>query len=208
MLKGIDNDTTAVVKMQDQLNKKTQNIIQTNGLVKELVNGISNAALATPEPLKAKPVKAAPPPKPVKTAKPVKTSAKPVKTATVKPAKAAAKKPAKSNGTKNGGSVSIDERPPLRQLLTDLISGKQSVKSSDVYHQVEDLASTGGFEVWSRQSVYSLLKKLVSQNEIVKVGEGPDAVYSLPTGQNLASDDEADRLITKVEGSSAIASVQ
>jgi predicted transcriptional regulator len=207
LLKGIDNDTAAVVKMQDQLNKKTQNIIQTSGLVKDLVAGISNAALATPEPAKpTKVVKTPTPAKPPAVKKPIKpaVSVKPTKAPpTKKPAKPPTKKP------ENNGKSTTDDRPQLRQLLIDVIDSKQSVKSSDVYHIVEEKANAGGFQVWSRQSVYSILKKLVEQNEFIKSGDGPDAVYSLPSARKpVASDDEADRLISKVESSSSIAAVQ
>ena len=211
LLRGIDNDTAAVVKMKDQIDKKIGSITQSNGLVKDLVAGISTAALATPEPPKTKPVKAPPTPK---AAKPVKAPAKPkpAKPPVKKVEKAPVAKPLKPPAKKTNGdksSVAIDERPPLRQLLSDLISSKKSIKSSDIYHNIEELADTAGFAVWSRQSVYSLLKKLVEQNEIVKSGDGADAIYSLPAGQHVvATDDEADRLISKVESSSAVAAVQ
>lgn len=200
LLKGIDNDTAAVVKMKDQLDKKIGSITQASNTVKELVSGISNAALATPpEPPKVKPAQS-----------------KTVKTEAAKPTKApvAAKKPPTSTPVKptkkpeNGKAVMV-ERPPLRQLIIDLVNDKQSIKSSDIYPVIEAKAKTGGFPVWSRQSVYGLLKKLTEQNEFAKTGDGSDAVYSVPVMRNtVASDDDADRLINKVANSSAVAAVQ
>jgi hypothetical protein len=222
IFKGIDNDTTAVVKMQSQMNKRIDNIVQSNNRAKDLVNNISNVALtaattpakvATPavKPVTAKPVKAAPvPPKSVAkkvVAKPVK-AAKAAKVAVAKPAKVA-----KAEVIKTTTKV-VDNRPQLRQLILDTIGKKQPITAANIYHVAEEVAKLGSFKVWTRQSMYSLLEKLNEQKEIHKTGEGPTATYEIPTKVVATSSDEddddseADRLVARVETTAAVADVQ
>ena len=228
LFKGIDNDTAAVVKMQDQLNKRIGNIVQSNNRAKDLVNNISNVALAaatppakpakpaTPPAKPAKPAKAPPtPPKPPSKKTPVKPVAaakvaKPAKVAVTKPAKAAAAKAAKPETVKSATPKIEDNRPALRQLILDTIGKKQPITAANIYHAAEEIANASSFKVWTRQSMYSLLEKLVAQKEIHKVGEGPTATYEAPkvVVSSSVEEDEADRLVARVETTTAVSDVQ
>lgn len=211
LLKGIDNDTSAVVKMQDQLNKRITNITQSSSLAKDLVNGLSNAIITAPTPAKPAKTQPAKPAKPAKVPVTKQAKAKPVKQAKVVPVKIKPVKPVKAEKI-TSDIKSVDNRPQLRQLIIDTVNKQKPITAANIYHVAETVAKLNNFKVWTRQSMYSLLEKLVAQKELTKTGEGPSANYgnsetvvSKATGSD---DEEADRLVARVETTSATADVQ
>ncbi len=189
LLKGIDNDAIAIKKGQEIITKKLENVAKNTTTVKNLMVGISNAAIASTESKPAaKPEKSAKAAKSAKvvTAKPAK-AAKPAK---VKPAKAA--KPAKLEAKSTNGS------PSLKQVAKGILSKNgKPMGAANLYKEVTKVHD------WSRQSLYNALK---DEKTFRKTGDGANAQFSL-INSGPDDSDEAERFVKSIESNPAVSNV-
>jgi hypothetical protein len=194
LMRGIDNDTAAVMRLRTQLDAKVNNIVSSTSKIGSLVTGLSNAALSV-EPVKAtKPVKAAKSTKVAKPAKSTKVAKSAKSTKVAKPVKVAKSEPIKVT-TVVDVKPAKDERPELRSVMFDTLKlSDKPLTAAAVYHTAEEIAKKDGFKVWTRQSLYNLLSKAVEGNEITKTGEGSNATFSIKKNDS----DEAEKLINRV----------
>jgi hypothetical protein len=217
LLKGIDNDTASVKRDQENINRRIDRVNENLVNLTKAVNAVANAAISNSVPAATKTAEK----KPVAntSAKVVKTQDKPAKTTKLasKPvsngssAKKAAKKAAKvatvSVEHQNTGAVkaapkiirAVEERPALKTVIDRILAGKtEAIKASYIYNEACKLHGQ-----WSRQSLYNALK---DTNRYVRVGDGVEASYKLITKVNTVTEDETEKMITRVE-SAAVANV-
>lgn len=230
LLRGIDNEAAAIAKAQDALNKRVASVQKTAAQVSSLLTGISTTALAASTAVAAKPTAKAKPAKPVKKptakAKPVKKEAKPTAKAKpakpvvakkaeaqpAKPAKAEKVKPAKAEkpvaakkAEAKPAPAKAGERPPLVQLINNVLDTTPGVTAAEIYKQV--VAAAGYF---SRQSVYVHLKK---SDLYTKTGDGAAATFKRATGapekagKGGTSDEEAEAFAEKAGSNPVTAAV-
>lgn len=234
LLRGIDNETAAIAKGTEALNKRTEKVVKDVATVTALFLGMSNTATAAvsakpvpaPKPAAkpaaktaAKPAaKTAPKPaKPAKTPKPAlaaKTAKKPAAKAAPKPTKKVAAKTApKAKPVKAAKPVAAGERPKLKTVLNALMDaataangGKPSPLTRPVlYKQVCD---QHGY--YSRQSLYNALDDTKSYTKVsVKIDDKSEDAYIRAPGAATSgtSDEEAAAFVEKVDGAPAVSAV-
>ena len=217
LLRGIDNEAAAIAKAQDALNKRVASVQKTAAQVSSLLTGISTTALAASTAVAAKPTAKAKPvkkeAKPTAKAKPAKPvvakkaeaqPAKPAKAEKVKPAKAEKPVAAKKAEAKPA-PAKAGERPPLVQLINNVLDTTPGVTAAEIYKQV--VAAAGYF---SRQSVYVHLKK---SDLYTKTGDGAAATFKRATGapekagKGGTSDEEAEAFAEKAGSNPVTAAV-
>ncbi len=188
ILRGIDNNVAAAVKLRGQADKKLAQVVKDAAEIRGIVAGISNAALAPPSTSDAK----------KDTPKPTKAEAK---KATPKPAKKATPAKAKSPAKEAASEDLNVNRPDLDGVIHSILekAGK-ALTAAEVYHGCQQLATAKGFKVWSRQSLYNQLKNV---KRFSKTGDGAAARF----GNADKSDSEADKFVEKVARDSVAASV-
>ena len=204
LLRGIDNEAAAIAKAQDALNKRVASVQKTAAQVSSLLTGISTTALAASTAVAAKPTAKAKPAKPVVAKKAEAQPAKPAKAEKVKPAKAEKPVAAKKAEAKPA-PAKAGERPPLVQLINNVLDTTPGVTAAEIYKQV--VAAAGYF---SRQSVYVHLKK---SDLYTKTGDGAAATFKRATGapekagKGGTSDEEAEAFAEKAGSNPVTAAV-
>ena len=192
LLRGIDNETAAIAKSQEALNKRVANVKKNAAEISTLVSGISGAALTpsadTPAKKTTTPVKKT---AAKKTAIPAKKTVAPAKK-TVAPVKNKKEvSPAKKEAT--------GARPPLKDVISDILRKATTPQTTaDIYKQV--VAEVGYF---SRQSVYSALKDSKLYAKTGDVYQLKDVSSSAPA----VSDEEIDEFVDKATNNQAVAAV-
>lgn len=192
LLKGIDNDTSTVLKQLQHNNEKIKQmtgkigeITEKIGSITKTINTISSAAIGntTVTPTKeSKPKEASKSkePKPQKDTK---------KASEAKPATNKAKDAKKPEKT----AKKPEEKPPLKMVIDSILSkSSEPVKTSVIYAEVSKVHD------WARQSLYNALK---DSDKYIKVGDGADSAYKLNNKQPV-TDNDADKMIDKMESSS------
>lgn len=214
LLRGLDNQSAAVLKYVDAQVAKMKGTVST---VLAQLNTVSSAALSTPPVAKPaaaktaapKAVKAKPAASAAKATKPVRGSTTGAKAEPAGAKKPAAKKPAAkaaAGGKKNTGT--IDNRPNLKPIIMAELKARGPLRAAELYHKAEAVASAGGFKVWSNQSLYSLLDKAVEHGEVVKTGEKAAATFAInPKSTSSVSDQDAEALVEKVHSDAATSAV-
>ncbi len=185
ILRGIDNDASAIAKSQDALNKRIDKINQNVAVANKIMLGLSN--FTVPVQVKTELAKKPAPAQKAPVAKPVvKKDQKPAKAAPVKVA------------------ASSEPKMPIKKAVDSVLSGSDSAKkASEIYTEI-----TGKYGSWSRQSLYNALK---DEKKYSKTGDGAEAKYSMvsDSGQKdeavtvVVTEEETDLLIKKMEENSA-----
>ncbi len=192
LLKGIDNSSITIRKHQDLMTESVRK-------VQDLIPAIAAVPAQKPVPA-AKPAKvpAAKPAKPAKPAKEPTPAAK--KSAVVKPAAKSVAKPAVKVAT-------TDNRPPFKQVISEIITKNGGpLEANEIFKAAENKAATGGYDGWSRQSLYMALKdtKKFAKTEggygLAAVAPSRDAIVS--TG-----DEDAEAFINSVEKNQEVSAV-
>lgn len=193
LLKGIDNETAAVMKLlknnNERIEKVAENLEQLSRVVSTVTNAaITNSAQGAVSAAKQSPKSSPKSPAPAKNIKQPNTGKNVSKKTEIK-----------AKGQKNA-AVSAD-RPPLKNVI-DGILGKYNggpVKASVIYSE-----ACSGKEKWSRQSFYNALK---DNSRYARSGDGADTTYRLVKSTTI-TEDETENLIRKAESNySAIANV-
>ncbi len=180
LLKGIDNDNVVIAKKQEENQRKLNEL-----------KAVMPLALTQPSTTPAVKVVVSKSVAPTNgggttAAKPIAASAKPKVKATVK---ATAKPSIKTE--------SPDDRPPLKQVIADILAHSSSPMSKpDIYN-----AAIAKYGKWSRQSFYNAIK---DEHRFQQVGEGFINVKATAAAKTHHADeadekDEADRFVESVE---------
>jgi predicted transcriptional regulator len=188
LLRGIDNNVASFLRLRDQINAKVTDIQRSAARTQTLLMGISNAALQ-PE-VKPAVSRAVLKPATKPATKPAKSVAPKEKPESEKPEKKTIKVKPETKKTSN--------RPELRQVINQALETGDKTAAA-IYHVATEIATKDGFSVWSRQSLYNLLDKAVGKGEISKTGDGAGAIYSRLLQSNDTADEEAERLLQRVE---------
>jgi len=179
LLKGIDNETTAVMKLLKSNNERIGKMADSLDKLSKVFSTVTNAAITNTTSTVAK-----------ATDKIVE------KSNSVKAVKQLDKKaPSKSSGKENKvTSISpvTNERPPLKQVIDKILEnhGGGPVKSSDIYAE-----ACSGKEKWSRQSFYNALK---DNSKYARSGDGAETTYKLVRSVSI-SEEETESIIKKAE---------
>jgi len=198
LLKGIDNSVAVINKHHGIIKENTVQL-------RNVVTGLSNAAVQeTPKP------KAPAKPKPAKAEKAKAKAPAKAKAAKAKAAKAkAAKKEAKAKPAKKGEKPKAEESAKASAKMKPPVDGRPTVKDAtreeiaangpdtkaNLYHKVTDK-----YGYWSRQSFYNALKDKKSFRTV----DGKIQVIGTPGAKT--TDEEASRFVESVRKDQAVAS--
>jgi hypothetical protein len=203
LIRGIDNETASVRKVLESNNKRMDKVTESINNLSKVLAAVTNAAITNADTGRTEKAttKASTNTSTKSTAKPAsKTSAKAAKVAPKTAAKVSkpTAKPNNAKAAKAAPQAGADNRPPLKKVIDSILSKHNGpVKASVIYAE----ATSGGTH-WSRQSLYNALKDTA---RYTKIGDGNDMAYQVATKPSTVTEDEADKIINKIE--TAVANV-